>query len=306
MAITVKWDDYSKKEWEQYLQPASSYAYQQDYAYGEAVRMLGGHVLRAVIYDDAKAIGLVQCHPRRWCKLLNLALIMRGPVWLADMSDTIKCDCYDAIRQSIPISWPRACLIMPEVEDTSALNNQSAMVSGYSTVIIDLSLDEEMLMQQLDGKWRNRLRAAQKETDLDVVPVGLKLPQYRWLLEKEIDQRSSIGYKAISLDLVPAYQSFCGKNSLAISRADYRGKTVAGIICLLHGNTATYHIGWSDEMGKDAGAHNLLMWHMMLQLKKRGIRWFDLGGVNTEDGAGIARFKIGTGGEVITLPGTYI
>ena len=195
---------------------------------------------------------------------------------------------------------------MPEMDGAAALNDTSPIVSGHSTVMVDLSLEEEALMQQLDGKWRNRLRAAQKEDDLDVVPVGLKLPQYGWLLEKEVAQRNSIGYTAITPDLVPAYQSFAGKNSLAISRADYQGETVAGIMCLIHGNSATYHIGWSDETGKTTGAHNLLMWEMMLQLKKRGICWFDLGGVNTEDGAGIARFKIGTGGVVMTLPGTYI
>jgi hypothetical protein len=31
----------------------------------------------------------------------------------------------------------------------------------------------------------------------------------------------------------------------------------------------------------------------------------DLGGINTARSAGIARFKIGTGGEVLQLAGTY-
>jgi len=31
-----------------------------------------------------------------------------------------------------------------------------------------------------------------------------------------------------------------------------------------------------------------------------------LGGVNTQRSAGIARFKIGTGGEVVSLSGTYL
>lgn len=213
---------------------------------------------------------------------------------------------YDAIRNSIPLGWPRVCLIMPQAEDAPALTDRTAIISGYSTVIMDLSLDEEIMMKQLDGKWRNRLRAAQKEDGLDIVPVGLKLPQYRWLLEKEGIQRSEIGYAALTPDLVPAYQSFAGKNSLAILRADYRGETVAAVLCLIHGQSATYHIGWSGETGRATGAHNLLMWEMILQLKKRGIHWFDLGGVNTQDGAGIARFKIATGGKVVTLPGTYL
>jgi hypothetical protein len=36
------------------------------------------------------------------------------------------------------------------------------------------------------------------------------------------------------------------------------------------------------------------------------VRRLDLGGVDTARGAGLARFKIATGGEVITLAGTYL
>jgi lipid II:glycine glycyltransferase (peptidoglycan interpeptide bridge formation enzyme) len=41
-------------------------------------------------------------------------------------------------------------------------------------------------------------------------------------------------------------------------------------------------------------------------LKAQGIRMLDLGGVDTARGAGIARFKIGSGGEVMMLAGTYL
>ena len=48
------------------------------------------------------------------------------------------------------------------------------------------------------------------------------------------------------------------------------------------------------------------MWSKaMEELKARGIRRLDLGGVNTIRSAGIARFKMSTGGEVVTLAGTY-
>jgi lipid II:glycine glycyltransferase (peptidoglycan interpeptide bridge formation enzyme) len=36
------------------------------------------------------------------------------------------------------------------------------------------------------------------------------------------------------------------------------------------------------------------------------VRRLDLGGVNTQRSAGLARFKMGSGGEVITLCGTYM
>ena len=37
-----------------------------------------------------------------------------------------------------------------------------------------------------------------------------------------------------------------------------------------------------------------------------GIKVLDLGGINTRSLAGISRFKIGSGGEVVTYAGTFI
>jgi lipid II:glycine glycyltransferase (peptidoglycan interpeptide bridge formation enzyme) len=43
----------------------------------------------------------------------------------------------------------------------------------------------------------------------------------------------------------------------------------------------------------------------MLALREQGVRRLDLGGVDTVRSGGIARFKIGTGGQVLTLAGTF-
>ena len=36
------------------------------------------------------------------------------------------------------------------------------------------------------------------------------------------------------------------------------------------------------------------------------VRWLDLGGIATDRSPGIARFKLGMGGEVAILPGTFL
>jgi lipid II:glycine glycyltransferase (peptidoglycan interpeptide bridge formation enzyme) len=77
------------------------------------------------------------------------------------------------------------------------------------------------------------------------------------------------------------------------------------MLFLVHGEAATYQIGWVGDAGRDLGAHNLLLWQAILKLRERGVRVLDLGGVDTARGAGLARFKIGTGGEVVTLAGVF-
>jgi lipid II:glycine glycyltransferase (peptidoglycan interpeptide bridge formation enzyme) len=95
------------------------------------------------------------------------------------------------------------------------------------------------------------------------------------------------------------------KNILTL-RADVGRDRIAAMMFLIHGEAATYQVGWTSDKGRDLHAHNLILWRGMEELKARGIRTLDLGGVNTIRSAGIARFKMSTGGQVITLAGTYI
>ena len=88
-------------------------------------------------------------------------------------------------------------------------------------------------------------------------------------------------------------------------RADASRDLVAAMMFLIHGEAAIYHVGWTSEKGRDLHAHNLILWKGMEELRSRGIRRLDLGGINTIRSAGIARFKMSTGGQVLTLAGTY-
>jgi lipid II:glycine glycyltransferase (peptidoglycan interpeptide bridge formation enzyme) len=77
------------------------------------------------------------------------------------------------------------------------------------------------------------------------------------------------------------------------------------MLFLIHGRVASYHMGWADEQGRQLSAHNALLWESVTHLQGLGIEVLDLGGVNTHDLPGISRFKLGTGGQAITLAGTY-
>ncbi len=77
------------------------------------------------------------------------------------------------------------------------------------------------------------------------------------------------------------------------------------MLVLLHGATATYHMGWANDMGRKSNAHNLLLWRLIEHQKAQGIEKFDLGGINTADLAGITRFKLGSGAVPRVLAGTY-
>jgi lipid II:glycine glycyltransferase (peptidoglycan interpeptide bridge formation enzyme) len=73
------------------------------------------------------------------------------------------------------------------------------------------------------------------------------------------------------------------------------GTPIAFMLILLHGDTATYHIGWTGPRGRAVGAHNLLLWDASCTLAARGYIRLDLGRTDPLRTPGIARFKLGAG-----------
>jgi hypothetical protein len=262
-------------------------------------------VRRVGILDGNTLVGLAQFTTRRIAGVVHTALCSRGPVWLAEVDSAGRAEIFRAFRRGLGLGWPRVTLVSPDEAHPAGVERMKRVMTGYSTVLLDLTQDMEALRAGLDGKWRNRLNAAEK-ANLRIQQNGTKPAQYRWLLETEEGQRTSRGYRATPASLVPAYAEAKGDRSgLLILRADDGRRKTAAMLFLIHGRAATYHIGWTDETGRASGAHNLVLWHAVQALRERGAVQLDLGGVNTVSGAGIARFKIGTGGRVVTLGGTY-
>jgi lipid II:glycine glycyltransferase (peptidoglycan interpeptide bridge formation enzyme) len=138
--------------------------------------------------------------------------------------------------------------------------------------------------------------------------MGTNPGQYRWLLDAEMQQRVDRGLEGLPLVWFEHYaesRKQPSRNLLSL-RADVGRDRVAGMMFLIHGQAATYQVGWTSEAGRDLHAHNLMLWRAIEELRERGVRSLDLGGVNTQRSAGIARFKMATGGTVRQLAGSYL
>jgi hypothetical protein len=180
-------------------------------------------------------------------------------------------------------------------------------MTGAATVMIDLTQTEEALRADMESSWRNKLNAAENG-DLKVVKMAPNPGAYRWLLDAELKQRESRGLEGLPTQFFDVYLQARKNPALTMLglRADSGKTQVAGMIFLIHGTVATYQVGWSDDEGRKKRAHNLLLWRAVQELKSRGIRWLDMGGINTQRSASLARFKMSAGGQVQTLAGTYL
>lgn len=305
--MQVSWNQTTRNDWDTFCARHGA-SLQQSWAYGEAMRSLGVKVQRASVEEGGQVQGLAQFICRRVAGYLSLASCSRGPVWRAEFQGSHRARAYGALKQSIPTRALRVTLLSPDTDlpAPGEMARLSRVMTGYSTVMLDLRRDLAALRADLEGKWRNRLVKAEEEVRLRI-QVQADRPGCESLLQREDAQRAGRGFHGLPTDLVPAYIAAHDKPSQAFVLASARlGKdTVAAMLFLLHGRRATYHMGWSDDQGRKLNTHNLLLWRAVEHFQGLGLEHLDLGGVNTHDLPGISRFKLGTGGRVLTLAGTY-
>lgn len=305
--IIVDWRVHDMAAWDA-AHAAAAGSLQQDWAYGAAMQKIGVPVFRAEIKSDGVTIALAQFIVRSWGRLAAVALCSRGPLWLQQLSPENQASVYAALRKTLPLTGWRFMLITPEIAHGQAhgLSPWRRVMTGMSTVMLDLTPSMESLRAQLDRRWRHRL-VGSEASELTVHKVGTNPGQFRWLLDAEMQQRGDKGLEGLPAEFFEQYVQSRQPSSKTILtlRADVGRDRVAAMMFLIHGEAAIYHVGWTTEKGRDLHAHNLLLWKGMEELRNRGIRKLDLGGINTIRSAGIARFKMSTGGEVLTLAGTY-
>ena len=126
-----------------------------------------------------------------------------------------------------------------------------------------------------------------------------------WLLATDVAQQATRRYRGWPPVLTCAF-SRENPGDAKLFVAHLGRAPVAGLLVLRHGGGASYHIGHTRSAGRMTSAHCLLLWQAILWLKKKQTSYFELGFVDTEEGADLARFKLGIGANVRPLGGTWL
>jgi len=315
----VHWHPEDRHRWEAFADDGLA-GLAQSWAYGDAMMALGVPCLRAVVTQEASIkspwLSAAQFIVQRLPWFVRFSFCQGGPVWACELALPQQRAAVDLMRHTLPLRRPRMALFSPAsdvrlglaqgVPLAHALAHRRRLATGRSTVLLDLSAPESERRAALEQRWRNRLHVAER-SPLKVRVCGSKASDYGWLVQAEASQRKARGYLSLPVGFVGAFQSAQRKPSQALLTlsAELQNQRCAGMMFLVHGRTATYHLGWSDDSGREHSAHNLLMWRACALLAERGVQQLDLGGVNTLGNPGLARFKLGTGGRVVTWAGTF-
>ncbi len=309
---TLDWNGCSRSEWDRLLSVAGRSSLEQSWSYGEAMHRFYGHAAdRAIIRRGGETLAMVQVFRRPVAKLATVVRIVRGPLWLlAGTEEATRIAAYRAIRQSFLRRRREFLFWIPELPDAPASDTlmratgTRRIVTGLSSAWLDLSPDEAVLRKAMAGRWRNALARAERQgTRVDLSRDGRILAGQMAVYEAFRRRKRFVGPPG---GFVAAMgETGRREQDVLVLGASAGDDLVAGIVLIRHGASATYYVSWTGEEGRRRGAHNLLLWRGIAELKRAGVRWLDLGGLNTASAAGIARFKLGLGPEVFTLSGTY-
>jgi len=287
---------------------------QQSWAYGAAMAQLGLGVTRLVAVRDGKSIAAAQVIERRFFRRLllgrcRLQTVINGPLWRAGVAEDDRKAFLKQLRARYRRRSGAFLFIAPDqgsVSETAGLYRAMGarrIMTGSATIWLDLARGEDSILAGMSGKWRNSLRKGE-QADLVLRVRKAGAGDLDWITGQEHVQAGRVGYRGLPHVFIKAFASVA-PNDVLYAEARHEGAAVASALFLRHGPSATYQIGWANDKGRTLAAQPALIMEAIRTLMSRGVRSLDLGGIDTVNGAGVARFKLGLGGEVVQGPGTY-
>ncbi len=280
----------------------------QAWAYGQAVqetvdfttrRLLdaGGWRARRVVFErDGAPVAICQLLDKSLAGLRWAALVDRGPLFLdREPGDDVVRDVYAALRQA---SHRRGVLILvPALADSphnvallSEVGFRPRPAAGFRSTRVDLTPDEDEMRKSLKAKWRNQLKSGERSGAVMVASTARE--DVEWMIQRHIENMAAKGFSEPTPAFVRALYN-AAPESLVVCRAVVDGESLAGMAAFTFGQAAEYYIGWVSEAGRKINVNNFLFWQAALELRRRGCRTFDLGGMRAGSTEG---FKTGMGG----------
>ena len=300
--------------WDQFWSRIEFANLQQSWEYGEAkVASEGWKPKRFLIRDElGTPLALAQVLVRAWPIIGGIARLNRGPLLI----DTTLChpkrqekilQALRSLQKRSHLERWRLFFVAPELEASELVMERLSYMGlrqrnkvPWGSARLSLVSSEDVLLANLRGKWRNMLRKAQKSgltiecSQCDENDMEMILSKYKALQQKK-------GFSGISDELLRQLAVQTGsmwRFELYVAyKTEVPDSNWCGmLISIVHGDTATYLLGHTDDVGRKTNANYLMLWQAIIANKQHGCKWFDLGGINANTPKGIVRFKEGIGG----------
>lgn len=176
---------------------------------------------------------------------------------------------------------------------------------GYRTLVLDLSQPLAAIRHSLDQKWRNQLNRSERNGLSVLEGTGGELYERFAGVYREMIGRKRF-HSSVDIDEFAEIQRNLPENQkMRIFICEHRGVPVAAAVGTCIGDTGIYLLGATGNDGNELKGSYLLQWRMIVWMKERGCRSYDLGGIDPEGNPGVYHFKKGISGKDVRHIGRH-
>ncbi|MDA1038353.1 MAG: peptidoglycan bridge formation glycyltransferase FemA/FemB family protein [bacterium] len=287
-----------KKLWEDFVvvHAPRSGAFLHAWDYGELELDSKKNVERVGFFDDEVLVGVALLSVTRLPFGMKYASILRGPITKKGVS-------LEEVLKIIGDYLMDVTFIRFEPTGKKPeWARETIHVSPEDTLILDLGMSEQKLLEAMHSKTRYNIRLSEKK---GVTIQDLKKDEFEdaWKIFRMTAERDEF-----RLHGRLRYEMwFENVSNARLVGAFLNGKLLAVNLMMDHAGTRTYVHGASSNENRNVMAPFALQWHEIVDAKKNGLKHYDFWGVSDTNPKwkGITRFKKGFGGERVTYPGTY-
>ena len=174
-------------------------------------------------------------------------------------------------------------------------------LAAEHTVIIDLTIPEEKLLENMRRQTRYEVRRAEKQ-GITVEKSNSKAI-FDEFHQVQLETARRQNFIPPDLTTLLAEREAFGENA-TIYKATENGNPIAYGLILLDGDEAAYYEAASTDLNRKLPGAYALIWDAIKTLKKQGVKRFNLWGIAPAGQphhryAGVTTFKTGFGGEIV-------
>jgi len=179
------------------------------------------------------------------------------------------------------------------------------------TFILNLKKSEEQLLESFQGKTRYNIKLSKRkgvEVGEESTPTGLTI--FTKLLFDETVKRQGF-YMHSPEYFKKLWDNLAPSGVAKILLAEHKGHVLAAWMLFVWKKTLYYPYGASSSQSRNLMASNLICWEAIKMGKRLGCTSFDLWGglpadaLSTHPWYGFHRFKLGYGGDLVEMVGSW-
>lgn len=310
----------NEREWDAMITAQPHAQFLQLWAWGTFQESVGRSAIRYVVEAggqwQAYAQVLVYTIRGRW----QYWYIPRGPEFLHSLTDDTVVRVGRELIGKIESDARAAGAIFMTIEPPFLRDDEklvrmmrvghscesTGFIQPQDTQLLDLSQPETTLLEGMHHKTRYNIRLAQRKGAL--VRRSTDVSDMKQFIRLTRDTAARDGITAHAPKYYEQMMATLGHGPLSLFVAEYQGQIIAANITILVGDTMTYVHGASGDTHRNIMAPHLLQWEQIRYAQSQGVRWYDFGGIGSDQAgtrqrwSGITRFKQGFGG----MPVSYV